>query len=119
MHDGGRPLWDYLADAVGNPPEEAAVVVNGLVVRWLLDGNTPRWDERQRIIADTLNVEGFRTKAGAPIPLDLARELYLRIHWTLDCLKLTVPAQHFTVLPALTDGGRKFLLQVQPLLNGG
>ena len=119
MHDGGRPLWDHLADAVGNPPEEAAVVVNGLVVRWLLDGSTPRWDERQRIIADTLNVEGFRTKAGAPIPLDLARELYLRIQWTLDCLNLTVPAQHFTALPALTDGGRKFLLQVQSLLHGG
>ena len=22
MHDGGRPLWDYLADAVGNPPRK-------------------------------------------------------------------------------------------------
>lgn len=117
MYDGGRPLWDYLANAVGNPPEEAAVIVNGLVVRWLLDGTALGWDERGRIIADVLNVEGFRTKTGAPIPPDLAREMYLRSHWTLDCLPLTVPGGRFTDAPGLTDGGRKFLLQVQGLLN--
>jgi hypothetical protein len=117
MYDGGRPLWDYLANAVGNPPEEAAVIVNHLVVRWLLDGTTPRWDERGRIIADTLTVEGFRTRTGAPIPLDLAGEMYLRTHWTLECLQLTVPGGGFVGTPGLTDGGRKFLLQVQGLLN--
>jgi hypothetical protein len=119
MSDGGRPLWDYLANAVGNPPEEAAVIVNGLVVRWLLDGTTPRWDERARIIADTLTVQGFRTKAEARIPLDLGRDMYLRSRWTLECLQLTVPGARFTDLPVMTDGGRKFLLQVQGLLNGG
>jgi hypothetical protein len=119
MSDGGRPLWDYLANAVGNPPEEAAVIVNGIVVRWLLDGTTPRWDERARIIADTLTVQGFRTKAEARIPLDLGRDMYLRSRWTLECLQLTVPGARFTDLPVMTDGGRKFLLQVQGLLNGG
>ncbi|MFF2317474.1 plasmid pRiA4b ORF-3 family protein [Arthrobacter sp. NPDC058097] len=117
MHDGGRPLWDYLADAIGNPPDEAAVVVNGVVVRWMLDGTTPRWDERERVIADTLNVAGFRIKTG-PVPVDVAREMYLHTRWTLNCLKLTVGGGHLTDLPKLTDGGRKFLLQVQGLLNG-
>jgi hypothetical protein len=119
MSDGGRPLWDYLANAVSNPPEEAAVIVNGLLVQWLLDGTTPRWDERARIIADTLTVQGFRTKAEARIPLDLGRDMYLRSRWTLECLQLTVPGARFTDLPVMTDGGRKFLLQVQGLLNGG
>lgn len=117
MSDGGQPLWDYLANAVGNPPEEATATVNGLLVQWLLDGTTPRWDERARIIADTLNVEGFRTRTGAPIPLDLGRDMYLRSRWTLECLQLTVPSGRFTDPPVLTDGGRKFLLQLHGLLN--
>lgn len=36
----------------------------------------------------------------------------------LDCLQLKVPEQTFSEEPALTDGGRKFLLQVQELLEG-
>ena len=115
MYDGGRPLWDYLANAVGNPPEQAAVTVNGLLVQWLLDGTTPRWDERARVVADTLNVEGFRTRSGAPIPLDLGHDMYLHSRWTLGCLQLTAPGGGFSDHPVLTDGGRKFLLQVQGL----
>ncbi|MGN7251979.1 hypothetical protein [Arthrobacter sp. SAFR-014] len=119
MSDGGRPLWDYLAKAVANPSEEAAAIVNGLLVQWLLDGTTPRWEERARIIADTLTVEGFRTKAEPRIPLDLGRDMYLRSRSTLKCLQLTVSGGHYTDHPVLTDGGRKFLLQVQGLLNRG
>jgi hypothetical protein len=43
--------------------------------------------------------------------------MYLRTHWTLECLQLTVPGGGFVGTPGLTDGGRKFLLQVQGLLN--
>ncbi|MDP9695451.1 UNVERIFIED_ORG: hypothetical protein J2X79_003028 [Arthrobacter globiformis] len=93
--------------------------MNGLLVHWLLDGTTPRWDERARAVADTLNVEGFRTRNGAPIPLDLGHDMYLHSRWTLDCLQLTAPGGRFSDRPALTDGGRKFLLQVQALSSGG
>lgn len=115
VYDGGRPLWDYLANAVANPPEEAEAIVNGILVQWLLDGTTPAWDQRGQVVADILTVKGFGTKAGAPIPLDLGREMYLHSRWTLDCLQLTVPGGRFSDRPKLTGGGRKFLLQVQAL----
>lgn len=116
-HDGGRPLWDFLAGVVAFPPEKATAIVTGIVVHWLLEGSTPSWDRRERIVADTLGAAGFRMKDGSPIPLDIARELYLNVHWSLDCLQLTVPERKFSDVPALTDGGRKFLLQVQGLLS--
>jgi hypothetical protein len=116
-YDGGRQLWDYLADAVAFPPEKSTAVVTPIVVQWLLDGTTPPWDERNRSIADALRVEGFRLKDGMPIPLDLAQDLYLQVHWALDCLQLTERERRFSREAALTDGGRKFLLQVQSLLS--
>lgn len=116
-HDGGRPLWDFLAEAVAFPPEKSIAVVTGIVVRWLLEGSTPSWGRRERIIADVLTVDGFRMKAGAPIPVDVARELYLQVRWTFECLQLKVPERNFLEEPSLTDGGRKFLLQVQELLD--
>lgn len=118
VHDGGRPLWDYLAEAMAFVPEESTAIVTGIVVQWLLDGTTPSWDRRERIVADTLRAAGFRMKDGSPIPLDLARELYLGVTWTLDCLQLTVPERKFSDVPALTGGGRKFLMQVQGHLEG-
>ena len=35
----------------------------------------------------------------------------------LDCLQLKVPERTFSDEPVLTDGGQKFLLQVQGLLG--
>lgn len=116
--DGGRPLWDYLAKAVAFPADESMALVTGMVVHWLLEGSTPPWDQRQQIIADTLTVAGFRMEGGKPVPLDLAHELYLEVHWALDCLQLKVPERTFSEVPNLTDGGRKFLLQIQGLLDG-
>ena len=40
------------------------------------------------------------------------------MRWTLDCLQLTVQERKFSEVLALTDGGRKFLMQVQGLLDG-
>jgi hypothetical protein len=117
MYDGGRPLWDHLAEAVAFPAEESTAMVTGIVVRWLLDGSTPSWDRRERIIADSLTVAGFRMEGGNPVPLDVAQDLYLKVQWTLDCLQLTVPDRRFSEVPVLTDGGRKFLLQIQGLLE--
>src|SRR5207247_2244748 len=34
-HDGGRQLWDYLADAVAFPPEKSTAVVTEIVVQWM------------------------------------------------------------------------------------
>ena len=118
MHDGGRPLWDYLAEAVAFVPEEATAIVTHAVVQWVLDGSTPSWDRRHRMIADKLREAGFSITSGAPIPLALAQQLYLEVIWTLDCLQLTVPEQRFSDVGALTSGGRKFLMQVQRLLEG-
>ena len=68
MHDGGRPLWDFVATAVAFPADEATALVTRIAVHWLLEGSTPSWDERQRIIADTLNrgrLPGGQREAGA------------------------------------------------------
>ena len=118
MRDGGRPLWDYLAQAVSSPADKSAAVAARIVVHWLLEGSTPSWDRRPRIIADTLTAAGFRMKGGQPVPLDAARDLHQEVRWTLDCLQLKVSEQSFTEEPALTDGGRKFLLQVERILEG-
>ncbi|WP_346927370.1 plasmid pRiA4b ORF-3 family protein [uncultured Arthrobacter sp.] len=118
MHDGGRPLWDFVATAVAFPADEAAALVTRIAVHWLLEGSTPSWDQRQRIIADMLNAAGFRVGHGKPVPLDVARDLYADVRWTLDCLQLKVPERTFSDGAALTDGGRKFLLHVQGLLEG-
>jgi hypothetical protein len=118
MHDGGRPLWDFLATAVAFPADKATALVTRIAVHWLLEGSTPPWDQRQRIIADTLNAAGFRVDHGKPVPLDVARDLDSDVRWTLDCLQLNVPERTFSDVAALTDGGRKFLLHVQGLLEG-
>lgn len=118
MRDGGRPLWDFVATAVAFPADEATALVTRIVVHWLLEGSTPSWDERERIIADMLNATGFRVDNGKPVLRDDARELYSDVRWTLDCLQLKVPERTFSDVAALTDGGRKFLMQVQGLLEG-
>jgi hypothetical protein len=118
MHDGGRPLWDFVATAVAFPADEATALVTRIAVHWLLEGSTPPWDQRQRIIADTLNRAGFLVGNGKPVPLDVARDLYSDVRWTLDCLQLKVPERTFSDVAALTDGGRKFLVHVQGLLEG-
>ncbi|WP_354174644.1 plasmid pRiA4b ORF-3 family protein [Arthrobacter sp. UYEF36] len=117
MRDGGRPLWDYLAGMVAFPADQATAVVTRTVVHWMLEGTTPSWEQRQRIIADTLSVAGFRMEGGKPVPLDVAGELYADVRWTLDCLQLKVPERTFREMPALTGGGRKFLLEVERRLD--
>ena len=117
MRDGGRPLWDYLAERVASPADQATAVVTRMVVRWLLEGSTPTWELRRRIIADTLTVAGFRMEGGKPVPQDAAGGLYSDVRWMLDCLELKVSERTFLEMPALTDGGRKFLLDVERTLD--
>ena len=117
MRDGGRPLWDYLAQALAFPADQATAEVTRMPVHWLLEGSTPSWDRRQHIVADTLTVAGFRMEGSKPVLLTAARELDSDVRWTLDCLQLKVPERTFSEEPALTGGGRKFLLQVQGLLE--
>ena len=118
LRDGGRPLWDFLAEAVASPADPAAALVTRVVVHWQLEGSTPSWEERTRAIADTLTVEGFRIQGGKPVPPEAAQELYADVRWMLDCLQLKVPDRTAIDDIVLTDGGRKFLLQVQGLLDG-
>jgi hypothetical protein len=118
MHDGGRPLWDFVASAVAFPADEATALVTRIVVHWRLEGSTPPWDQRPRIIADALNGAGFRVEGGKPVPLEVARGLYSDVRWTVECLQLDVPERTFSDEPSLTDGGRKFLMHVQGLLEG-
>lgn len=68
MRDGGRPLWDYLAQAVAFPADKSTSVATRIVIRWLLEGTTPSWDRRPRIIADTLTAAGFRMRAASRCP---------------------------------------------------
>lgn len=118
LRDGGRPLWDYLVRAVAFPADKSTAVATRIVIHWLLEGTTPSWDRRKQVIADSLTAAGFRMEGGEPVPPDAAQDLYVDVRWTLDCLQLKVPEQTFSEEPALTDGGRKFLLQVQGLLEG-
>ena len=57
-------------------------------------------------------------EGGKPVPPDAVRDLCLEVRWTVDCLQLKVSERTFSEAVALTDGGRKFLLQVQGLLDG-
>lgn len=118
MRDGGRPLWDYLADAVAFPADQATAVVTRMVIHWLFEGSTPSWEQRRRVIADTLSAAGFRVEGGKPVPMDVAQDLYSDVRWMLDSLQLKVPERTFGDTANLTDGGRKFLMQVQGLLEG-
>lgn len=118
LRDGGRPLWDYLADAVARPSEEATAMVTQMVVNWLLEGSTPSWMDLGQIIADTMNAAGFRVGEGS-VPPEEARELYREMRWLLDSLQLKVPQRAFLDGAELTDGGRKFLLQVQRVFREG
>lgn len=72
-----------------------------------------------RIVADTLTGAGFRVEGGNPVPVDVARHFYANVSWMLDSLQLEVPERTLSGSPYVTDGGRKFLLQVQRLLDGG
>lgn len=118
MRDGGRPLWDYLAEAVAFPANLATAFVTRMVVRWLLEGSTPSsWEQRRRMIADTLSASGFRVEGGKPVPLDVALDLYSDVRWMLDSPQLKVAERTFSETPNLTDGGRQFLTQVQRLLE--
>lgn len=118
VRDGGRPLWDFLAGAVASPADPAAALVTRVAVHWLLEGSTPSWEQRNHVIADTLTVEGFRVQGGKPVPPEATQELYSDVRWMLDCLQLKVPERRAIEDTVLTDGGRKFLLQVQGLLDG-
>ncbi|MDD1475417.1 hypothetical protein [Arthrobacter sp. H16F315] len=51
--------------------------------------------------------------------MDVARHFYANVSWMLDSLQLEVPERTLSGSPYVTDGGRKFLLQVQRLLDGG
>lgn len=118
VRDGGRPLWDFLAKAAAFPADPATALVTRVAAHWLLEGAALSWEQRHRIIADTLTVEGFRMEGGKPVPPEAAQELYSDVRWMLDCLQLKVPERTFGEGAVLTDGGRKFLLQVQELLEG-
>lgn len=117
MRDGGRPLWDYLAEAVAHPADGARALVTRMVVSWLLEGSTPPWVHRRQIVADTLTVAGFRVGEGRPVPVGVAQGLYSDVSWMLDSLQLKVPERGHGGESKLTDGGRKFLLQVERLLG--
>lgn len=88
MRDGGRPLWDHLAEAVAFPADQATAAVTRIV------------------------------EGGKPVPLDVAQDLRSDARWMLDCLQLKVPVRTFGETANLTDGGRKVLLRVQGLLDG-
>ena len=77
--------------------------------------------ERARaVIVDTRRaLESSAPPPGAPIRWIWPKERFLRSQWTLDRRKLTVPSRHVTGSHGLTNGGRKFLLQVHVLLNVG
>ncbi|MDI3242265.1 hypothetical protein QK292_11165 [Arthrobacter sp. AL08] len=102
-------------------------MITDLVVRRLLDGSTPPWALRARIIADMLagadrggidrgGVPGRGRQSG---PVDVPRHLYANVSWMFDNLQLEVPERTLSGSPYVTDGGPKILPQVQRLLVGG
>jgi hypothetical protein len=111
-------LWDYMVKTIGAPQNDAVKLMTRLAAHWLVQGFAPSYTLRAEVILTALEASGFETRSGDPIPESWARDIDRTVRENLDCLQLTIPAARFLLREKeLTDGGLKFLLQVQALLG--
>jgi len=113
-------LWDYMVRTIGAPENDALKLMTRLAAHWLVQGVAPSYTLRGEVILTALEASGFVNRSGDPIPEQWAWDIERTVRQSLDCLQLTVPAPRFLLREKeLTDGGLKFLLQVQALLGDG
>ncbi|NUU32698.1 hypothetical protein [Arthrobacter sp. C9C5] len=111
-------LWDYLVQTIGAPQHDAVKLMTRLAAHWLVQGSEPSYVLRDEVIIRALEASGFVTRSGDPIPAEWVRDIDRTVRQSLGCLQLTVPGERFRLLEREpSDGGLKFLLQVQALLG--
>lgn len=111
-------LWDYLVQTLGAPQHDAVKLMTRLAAHWLVQGSEPSYVLRDEVIIRALEASGFVTRSGDPIPAAWVRDIDRKVRQSLGSLQLTVPGGRFRLLEReLSDGGLKFLLQVQALLG--
>ena len=114
-------LWDYVADEIGRPKHDAVKLATRLYIEWHLSGIAPPSNRRVEVIRNALVATGFVTRSGHPIPESWAAEINQTVRTTLRCLNLLTPGRPrgqraFGERKLLTDGGLKFLLEVERIL---
>jgi hypothetical protein len=111
-------LWNFMVETIGAPNKDALKLMTRLAAYWLIQGFALSYTQRSEAILTALEATGFETRSGDPIPESWARDIDRTVRESLDCLQLTAPAPRFRRSEQdLTDGGLKFLLQVQALLG--
>ncbi|WLQ05102.1 hypothetical protein [Arthrobacter oryzae] len=111
-------LWDYMVKTIGAPKHQAVKLMTRLPAHWRVQGFAPAYSVRDQVIISALEASGFATRSGDPIPEEWVWEIDRTVRQSLDCLQLTIPGRRFLLAEQdLSDGGLKFLLQVQALLG--
>ncbi|MDV8149772.1 plasmid pRiA4b ORF-3 family protein [Arthrobacter sp. B10-11] len=111
-------LWDYMVKTTGAPKHQAVKLMTRLAAHWRVQGFAPAYSVRDQIIISALEASGFATRSGDLIPEEWVWEIDRTVRQSLDCLQLTIPGRRFLLAEQdLSDGGLKFLLQVQALLG--
>ncbi|WP_346960330.1 hypothetical protein [uncultured Arthrobacter sp.] len=111
-------LWDYLVQTLGAPQHDAVKLVSRLAAHWRVQEFEPSYLLRDEVIISALEATGFVTRSGDAIPTAWVRDIDRTVRQSLGCLQLTLPGQRFRLLDQeLSDGGLKFLLQVQAPLG--
>lgn len=116
-------LWDYMVEEIARPKHDAVKLTTRLYAEWHLSGIAPPFNWRVEVIRDALVATGFVTRSGHPIPEQWAAEINQTVRASLGCLNLMTPAGSLQERARgkralLSDGGQKFLLEVQGLLEG-
>lgn len=116
-------LWDYMVEEIARPKHDAVKLTTRLYAEWHLSGIAPPFNRRVEVIRDALVATGFVTRSGHPIPEQWAAEINQTVRASLGCLNLMTPAGSLQERARgkralLSDGGQKFLLKVQGLLEG-
>ncbi|QDY89031.1 plasmid pRiA4b ORF-3 family protein [Arthrobacter sp. UKPF54-2] len=111
-------LWDYLVQAIGAPQHDAVKLMTRLAAHWAVQGFEPSYSIRDEVIISALEASGFVTRSGDPIPAEWVRDIDRTVRQSLDRLQLTLPGERFRLREReLSDGGLKFLLEVQAKLG--
>ena len=111
-------LWDYMVDIIASPQHDAVKLMTRLSAHWLVQGFAPSYSLRDEVTIAALEASGFVNRSGAPIPEEWVWDLDRKVRESMDCLQLTDAGPRFRTRKAEpTDGGLKFLLEIQARLG--
>jgi hypothetical protein len=111
-------LWDHMVDVMGDPKHDAVKLMTRLSAHWLVQGSAPSYSLRHEVVIAALEASGFVNRSGEPIPEEWVWDLDRKVRESMDCLQLTDAGPRFRLRKEEpTDGGLKFLLQLQARLG--